>query len=252
MPFLPFFSKKYTLQDLDNYIRVKKEVARSQMESKCRILIIDDSFEDGSYPFDEQLTSLRNQYNLSITAKSDLENLYDAEAYDLIICDNQGIGIKIYGRFASGLNLLKGLIEKYPHKNYVLCSNVDVNINNFANNQKDLTRVKVWSKDVLADNERRGADSFSEKVRAEVDYTLDPVARWKMIRRNFISKTNISLSALARLEDAYVKSIMLNNPSYYERASRRISSTSEPGSFSVFLLASKSIVEFTISILSLL
>lgn len=245
------FNKKYTLQDLDHFLQTKLEVNRQHAYHKCRILIIDDDVNNLTYPFSGQIEILREQYGMSVITKTDLENVSDAEGYDLIICDRHGIGQKVCGNKGDGLKLLSVLMETYPGKNYVLYSSVDVSINRMASFKRKLL-PKVWSKDILANNEETGSDTFADVVVREVEYTFNPLARWKEIRAKFVINTMISLSDLSRLEQAYIKSVIKGKTEIYEKASKSLVSTELSGEAMTYLKASKSVIELAVSILSLI
>lgn len=243
--------KKYNLQELHQFLQLQKEFDQAKATQQCKVLIIDDDIEDHLYPFKEQIEVLRNQYGCSITTKVDLDNVQDAQAYDFIICDREGIGQKICGPRGDGLTLLKTLIEQYPGKNYVLYSNKDVSIGRLAEFKK-YNNVRMWSKTTLLNNEMNGGKGFVEEVRKGIDYTLNPLARWKELRVKFLKNTDINLSDLAVLEQAYIKSIITKNPVHYEKATLRLRSSYESKSIMPYIKASKSIIEFAISIITLI
>ncbi len=243
--------KKYTLQELAQFLQLQKEFNETKATQRCKVLIIDDAIEDPLYPFAEQIEVLRNQYGCSITTKTDLDNVQDAQAYDFIICDREGIGKKICGSNGDGLSLLKTLMTEYPGKSYVLYSEKNLDINKYAHFKK-LQNVRVWSKHNLLDNERYGAKGFIEEVKEGIEYTLNPLTRWKELRLKILKNTDINLADLAKLEYAYIKSIMTSDPKIYDKATKELLGSYNSQIIIPYLKASKSIIEFAISIISLI
>ena len=100
--------------------------------------------------------------------------------------------------------------------------------------------------------QKNGEGGLTDHIAQEVDKVLNPLERWKEIRRSFVVNTNIALTDLAKVENAYIKSIIRNNPQFYEREMVKISNAENDKQISSYLKATKSIIEFTISILSLI
>lgn len=253
MALFGLFEKKYTLEMLDEHLRKLRQNGKSDSAYRCKILIIDDKIEDESYPLAEELRLLRDKQTYNLTLKTDLENLTDASGYDLIICDNQGIGVKICGSRGNGISLLKLLINEYPGKRYVMMSDKEIKINRLESFSRLSAKINVWDKRslVLAYQEN-GEGGLADHIAQEVDKVLNPLERWKEIRRSFVVNTNIALTDLAKVENAYIKSIIRNNPQFYEREMVKISNAENDKQISSYLKATKSIIEFTISILSLI
>ena len=123
-------------------------------------MIIDDDLGDESsnYVFDSELKYLKNQLGYDITTKEDLSNLRDAEGYDIIICDIDGVGLKLGGN--NGIWLLNEINKEYPDKILVLYSNYNQQI-------RKLMRIKnaaydLWDKSELVDNyTKNGQDGLA-------------------------------------------------------------------------------------------
>ncbi len=247
------FAKRYTLEMLDDYLRKRRQTIQTDLGRRCKILIIDDLIETDAYPLREELELLRNSQKYSITTKTDLDSLVDAAGYDLIICDNHGIGLKLCGSRGNGIGLLKLLTAEFPGKRYVMLSNKDIKINRLEAFSKLSTKIAVWDKDQLAmAYNANGENGLCEHIRKEVERTLNPIVRWKEIRRSFVVNTNISLYDLAAIENSYIKSIIRNKPQIYERTVSRLSCPDEDSRIPSYLKATKSVIEFSITILSIL
>lgn len=247
------FNKHYSLEMLDEYLSKRSQSVKSDLSRGCKILFIDDLIETDNYPLKEELDLLRQSQQYNITVKSDLDSLNDAAAYDLIICDNHGIGLKICGSRGNGISLLKRLTAEYPGKRYVMLSNKDIKINRLESFSKLSTKISVWDKDKLtAAYNADGEGGLSDHLKSEVARTLNPIVRWKEIRRSFVVNTNISLHNLARIEEAYIKSIIKNKPQIYDSAASKLCSSDDDSHISSYLKATKSVIEFTITIMSIL
>ncbi len=99
------FNKRFSLDMLEEYLSKRRQKMQTDLSSRCKILFIDDLIETPEYPLREELDLLRQSNKYNITVKTDLDSLTDAAGYDLIICDNHGIGIKICGRSGNGISL---------------------------------------------------------------------------------------------------------------------------------------------------
>lgn len=247
------FGKRYTLEMLEDYLRKKRQSMQNDISRRCKILIIDDLVDSETYPLWEELNLLRNSSKYCVTTKIDLDNLNDAAGYDLIICDNQGIGKKICGSSGNGISLLKLLTTEYPGKQYVMLSNKEIKINRLESFSKLSTKISVWDKDQLARAYMaNGEDGLYDHIQKEVERTLNPIVRWKEIRRSFVVNTNISLYELANIENAYIKSIIKNKPQIYERAVGQLHCDYNDSRITSYLKATKSVIEFTITIMSII
>lgn len=247
------FNKHYTLEMLDEYLSKRRQTMKNDLPRRCKILFIDDLIETDEYPLKEELELLRQSYKYNITVKTDLENINDAAGYDLIICDNEGIGRKVCGSSGNGISLLKQLTAEFPGKRYVMLSNKDIKINRLEAFSKLSTKISVWDKDKLSTSyNANGEGGLIDHLKKEVDRTLNPIVRWKEIRRSFVVNTNVSLHDLARIEDAYIRSIIKNKPQIYDRSAAKLCTYDESSHISSYLKATKSVIEFSIAILSIL
>lgn len=248
------FNKHYTLEMLESYLKQRQELLKHNFSYRCKILIIDDDINSDKYPLHEELELLRSSNEYNITVKTDLQDLNDAAVYDLIICDNQGIGLKICGSAGNGISLLKALTSEYPGKRYVMLSNQDIKINRLTAFSKLSNKISVWDKDDLAwQYSHNGEGGLADLIKKEVSLTLNPIERWKEIRRSFVINTNINLYDLARIEEAYIKSIIKNKASIYENSVNKLATPDdENGRISSYLKATKAVIEFSIAILSVL
>lgn len=250
------FGKRPTLETLEQYLNKRRQALHNDgrdVQRRCRILVVDDQVESDNYPFKEELRLLKESGRYNITTKTDLDSLNDAAGYDLIICDNQGIGLKMCGSKGNGISLLKLLTHEYPGKRYVLFSNKEIKINRLESFAKLSAKIAVWDKDVLAKSYNdNGEGGLSDHIRREIERTLNPIVRWQEIRRSFVVNTNMSLRDVADIEEAYINSIIKNKPEIYERASSKICAGNEDSHIASYLKATKSVIDFTVTILSII
>jgi hypothetical protein len=204
---------------------------------------------DDDYLFKSSISFLKNQYNCDITTKSDLDNLTDAAGYNIIICDNEGVGLKLGGSGKDGIWLLAQLQNQYPDKIYVLFSSILTSI-------RRIKRAKVnelWDKNELSRNsEENGEGGFSDSILNIMHLFANPSKRWEDIRTQLL-QSGVSIHSVAQLETAYVKSIIRKRPEIYSKLSGKINlSNDENVDVHKFIKATSSIINTTISLLALI
>jgi len=243
------FSHKCTISELEKYTRSKKDNISQNLYKQCKILIIDDHIADGDYLFKSSIAFLKNQYNCNITTKTDLDNLNDAAGYDIIICDNEGVGIKLGGCNKDGIWLLAQLQNQYPDKIYVLFSNIQTSIRRF----KRARAHEFWDKNELSRNsEENGEGGFSDYTLSIMKLYANPAKRWEDIRTQLL-QSGISIHSVAQLESAYVKSIIKERPEIYSKLSGKINLINDNNvDVHKFIKSAGSIINTTISLLALI
>lgn len=183
--FFGIFYKKISELNGDTFL---KDISFSTLKKQTEILIIDD--EEFSY-FN---TLRKHEYNL--TQKNDLEDLRDAEAYSIILCDIMGVGNFLGSNFG-GAYLIKQLKEKYPSKTIIAYSANDYN----AKFQPYLD----YADDVVP----KGAytlEDWTSLLDRLLRESIDPVKIWNETRRALI-EAGVSTIEVARIESDYVKAI---------------------------------------------
>ena len=219
----------------------------------CKILIIDDMIDSPSYPeiFSNDIAYLKNQMNYHISLKTDLEFVNDISGYDIIICDHEGIGLKILGRRGNGIQLIKELKKNYPHKVYALYSSVTFNLSAFNRIKKD---VLVWDKtEMIHNSEQFGEDGLVDNIQRAMRIYADPTRYWSEVRNKMI-ESDISIHEIAKLESSYVKSILKNNASIYSETVKKTSLPAGNGNSSIsdYIQAASSVINTTLSLLSII
>lgn len=245
------FNKKYSLNDLRDFINKKQNDMQRNLSKTCRILIIDDDLneEKSNYVFDAELKYLKNQLGFDITTKDDLHNLRDAEGYDIIICDIDGVGLKLGGN--NGIWLLNEINKEYPDKILVLYTNYNQEIRKL--NRIDNAAFEKWDKGELVDNYiNNGQDGFADKIKTTINYFADPARRWQKLRNKMLN-TEVSIHEVAMLESYFVKSIVKNDKNIFDKMQSKYNNKNRSDiDFKDLLLTSKSIIETTITLISLL
>jgi hypothetical protein len=243
--------KKYSLIELRDYINKKQNEMQRNLSKACRILIIDDDLneENNYYIFDSQLKYLKNQLGFDITTKNDLYNIRDAEGYDIIICDIDGVGLKLGGN--NGIWLLKEINKEYPDKILILYSNYNQEIRKLNRIKNDV--YEIWDKGELLDNHiKNGQDGFADKIKNSMNYFADPAQRWHKLRTKMLN-TDTSIHEVAKLESYFVKSILKNDKSIFDKMLSKHNNRYQNNlDFKNLLITSKSIIETTITLISLL
>lgn len=251
---LNLFRHQYTIQELRMYMEKNADIVKRNIPNNCKILIIDDDIEDPhKYPesFINDITCLRSQRNYNITTKTDLDSITDAEGYDIIICDQEGVGLKIKGRNGDGILLLKELKLKYPHKVYALCSSVKFSLSKMRRLDPSIMK---WDKGEMNNQaENYGEDGLSENIELAINKFADPTRYWSELRSKMID-SDISIHEIARLESSYVKSIIKNNVMIYnnEIDSALYSSNKSGYSINDYIQSASSVINTTLSLLSLI
>lgn len=194
---------------------------QSEIEEKkksCKILIVDDDVENVDYILYDSINYLRKTLMMDVRTLPDLGSLEEARPFDIVICDVDGVGKKM--NLPDGIDLTKRLRSIYKDKIYAIMSQQRFQLRQL-NIEKDISR---WDKGEMAEAYRRGTGgTLEEKVLRLVDIYADPATRWETIRMGML-KNAMSIHDVARLESAYVKSILKKDVSCYDNAVRKLDS----------------------------
>ncbi len=174
-----------------------KELKRSDV----KIAIIDDE------PFEK--LDLLKQHEFNVTKFDDVEVIDTLQAYDIILCDIKGVGIKFNPTY-QGAYLMKEIYKKYPFKTIIAYTGIryDARYNEY---------LKVADFSVKKDV---SSEEWVEKLDKAVDLINNPRYKWERIKKYLLEK-DVPLFSLALLEDEYVERI-LTNKGFHDFPSNRI------------------------------
>lgn len=165
----------------------------SNLKNMIQILIIDD--HDFVY-----LDSLIKR-EFRIRQKSDITDLNDVMAYDIILCDIRGVGKFLNSKY-EGANLIKELKTQYPNK-YIIAYTADEYKADFE--------VFLDSADRKVEKGALDLEDWVSMLEKALLELSSPVDLWKKTRERLL-KDNVSTVDVARYESKYVKA--LNDGSY--------------------------------------
>lgn len=215
------FCKRRTLS-VNDLRRVLRE-RQSEIDEKkkcCRIMIIDDDIESEDYLLKESIRYLQRTLMMDVRTFPDIESFDDAKPFDIIVCDYEGVGRKI--GLPDGIDLVKRLKDLYNDKLFAIMSQETFYIRKLKMD-KD---ILIWDKTEMSDAFRNSTPGkLEERVMDLVNVFADPASRWESIRTRLL-KRNMSIHDVARLESAYVQSIIYKDKTYYDKAVGKLDSPS--------------------------
>ena len=149
------------------------------------------------------LKSALERLDFRLTELGDIETLDQVSAFDIILCDIQGVGTKFLSE-QQGAFVVKEIRRQYPEKFIVAFTG--------ANLGNPLFRQAV----AFADSSIRkdsDANEWVQHLDGIVDIIVDPRTYWRRIRRILID-ADLDTSTILDLEDGYVRA--LENPTSRE------------------------------------
>ena len=183
-----FFKKRVfnSLKTIDDYKNngYKKEPIN---RGKIKICFIDDK------GFNSELFR-KTGYN-DVDYRLDFTNLNDVQAYDIVACDIDGIGIAL-DKKRQGLAVAETIATRYPEKIVLIYSS-----NNPYEYSEDYHSV--------GDGFFNKSISFNEMAKKFDQYGavfFDEIAAWKKIEKQ-LRKDSIANKTIAFIEDLYVRSL---------------------------------------------
>jgi len=184
--------KKYELTELNDIVNSVNIV-----RDETRIAIIDDQ--------NIALIPRIKKHNYNITHFKDIENLNDLLKFNIIICDIQGVGKK-FGSKYEGAHLISEIKKEFPLK-YVIA---------FSGKSFDPTYNKFFK--ICDDVMQKGSDinDWVDCLDLAIKNYINPIYNWESARRVFLEH-NISLEEISKLEQAFIKTIMKNDITVYNK-----------------------------------
>lgn len=180
------FGKLENLHSLEVASLKFKKIERKDV----KIAIVDDD----TFPYLDILL----KHKFSIDVFEDIANIDSINAYDIILCDIQGVGKKLNTNY-QGAYLLKEIYEKYPSK--VLIS--------YTAHATDITFNKYLQYAEFSMKKDAGSEDWVEKLDQAIALVSNPENRW-IRTRNMLLERGVSLFELALLEDEFVYRVLHN------------------------------------------
>ncbi len=176
--------KKYTVKSLKTFPKLDTAKRRSHID----VLVIDDS----EFPPKENL----ERSGFKIKQWDDIEDLKTVEAYDLILCDIEGVGKKINPKDQGGA-VIKQIRKLYPHK-YIIAYSART----FGTQFNDFFSFadETVSKD-------KDISDWCDTLDSAMEELVEPQKFWLRLRK-YLADSNIETNDLLVLEDKYVRSLL--------------------------------------------
>jgi CheY-like chemotaxis protein len=158
------------------------------------ILVVDDeSFLPGR--------NLRT-YGYRIDEVHDISDLNQVNEYPVVLCDIMGVG-NFLDPQSQGKSIVLEIKNNYPANIVIAYSGASMK--HAPAREASTIADRFVKKDV-------GIDEWTQVLDGAIEAALDPHATWKRVRRRLIDQ-ELDTKEIIRLEDAYVRSILSNDPS---------------------------------------
>jgi DNA-binding NarL/FixJ family response regulator len=182
--------KWQSINRLEEELRVQL-ARRSQLDlrEKVKIVAIDDQ------AFAPE-TNLRNNH-FDISVKRDLHDVNDIKDYSIILCDLEGVGAALNHKL-QGAHLIKEIKAHFPQK--IVIAYTGVNASSIMARTAQSFADHFLKKD-------SDIDDWIAVLDGSIKDITNPVYMWRDARKRMLD-AGLTPFQLARLEDAYVKSIL--------------------------------------------
>jgi hypothetical protein len=180
--------KPYGIKDLNIPSLKLKTLERKQIP----ILVIDDE------PF-TYLDHIKN-HRFDIEYFEDINTIETAEAYEVILCDIQGVGKKFQSKF-QGAHVIAELRKKYPFKTIIA----------YTGYTHDPTFNRFFALADFSVKKDIDGDEWIDKLDQAISIATDPKNKWVKVR-NYLLEHNVPLFDIMKLENEYVKLLIDGKP----------------------------------------
>ena len=177
------FGRPKRISDLLTPDRVMNKLKREEV----RMVLIDDE----QFPY----LDLLKQHKFNIDTLNDVASLTTLDAYDVILCDLNGVGKKFNEHF-QGAYLVKEIFKRYPFK--IIISYTGISFDARYNDYLKYADFSV-KKDVES-------EVWVEKLDMAIDRLSNIEKRWERVR-DYLLSNNVSLYNVMLLEDNLVRSV---------------------------------------------
>lgn len=152
------------------------------------ILVIDD--EDFEY-----LKHVKN-HRFDIEYFNDIQTIESAEAYEIILCDIQGVGKKFKSKY-QGAHVIQELRKKYPFKTIIA----------YTGYTHDPTFNRFFAMADFSVKKDIDGDEWIDKLDEAISIATDPKRKWIKMR-DFLLENDVPLFDILKLEDEFVNAIL--------------------------------------------
>lgn len=172
-------------------LHTPSRVINKLQRENVKMVLIDD--EDFPY------LDLLKQHKFNIDTLNDVTSLTTLEAYDVILCDLNGVG-KQFSKIYQGAYLVKEIYKRYPFK--IIISYTGISFDARYNDYLKYADFSV-KKDVES-------EVWVEKLDLAIDMLSNIEKRWKRVR-DYLFDNNVSLFDVMLLENNLVESVEKGN-----------------------------------------
>lgn len=153
-----------------------------------KIAVIDDQH----FPLKAALERL----DFRLTELGDIENIDQVSAFDIILCDIQGVGVKFLSE-QQGAFVVKEIRRQYPEKFIVAFTGANLG------NPLFKQAVAFADSSIRKDSD---ADEWVQHLDGIVDLLVEPRTYWRRIRKILV-EADLDTSTILDLEDGYVRAL---------------------------------------------
>lgn len=196
--------KNYTIRDVQNKIEEETLFKNTQgIRQNLRIAVIDDQ------PF-LYLEALQSN-NFDIASVGNINNVNQLERYDIIACDLRNVGMELNSKL-QGASVIQEIKRLYPNKYIIAYSG------SFDRSQMSKIASQTADKKI---NKSADLDKWIVTLDDAISSSVNPLAQWSRIRHRLV-ELNVSAEKVAKVENAFAKSIILKNKKYLENVFEKV------------------------------
>ncbi|OFY94226.1 MAG: hypothetical protein A3K10_17605 [Bacteroidetes bacterium RIFCSPLOWO2_12_FULL_31_6] len=126
----------------------------------------------------------------------DIQTIESAEAYEVILCDIDGVGKKFSKKF-QGAHIIAELRKRYPFKTIIA----------YTGYTHDPTFNRFFAMADFSVKKDIDGDEWIEKLDEAIKIATDPKNRWIKVR-NYLLEHDVPLFEIMKLENEFVKTLV--------------------------------------------
>lgn len=170
-------------------------IDKAKSKKEVEILVLDDNV----VPF----LDILKQNDYQIKQLNDITDLKIVEAYDIILCDIQGIG-KTLSPQMQGAHIVKEIKKIYPFKQVIAFT---------ASPSDPLILGHISKADIILGKDA-SEDQWIESLDTCIKKFSDPVNQWINLR-TLLLNNGVTTKSVANLESDFVKAVTKNDPDIF-------------------------------------